>query len=433
MQKFSYLVLLKITVVAMCLLALVAESAQSTPVLDFEISHFRYQLHHFLRSDWGTDNTLEYFKHDMDVDMILRKEGGDITIGIELDPVDNIIGDDKPLLRTGYDELIDSFWLAWKPVSLAKHEFALTVGDFGTHFGKKINNYHSPRGSVEISWKMKDTSFVIGYGRKFEGDVNDDINGDIHMLRGQAHAVLDEKTGFTLGAYAELFTGRGIVIKEKEVTTGTDEDGTQQYMPAIEGDVTTVVAAIEAFGNVKGVNLYVESGGATGSMDQLNSEKNNSQTYDLSGFYALGGLKWKLGPVVANCEAAYGSGDDDPSDFNRTALGGAEDFLYDEVIENFILQNGMVNKQYAKFSVMQALSKKLMVMAAAIYQRPTEEFVSKYTQKTTDTYGVEFDAQINYTLTKSLTYVFKAGFVATDNNWMEYDPFKIVNRLVYEF
>ena len=37
------------------------------------------------------------------------------------------------------------------------------------------------------------------------------------------------------------------------------------------------------------------------------------------------------------------------------------------------------------------------------------------------------------TLTKSLTYIFKAGFVAADDDWMDSDPFKIVNRLVYEF
>lgn len=427
----------RIALLVLCIVAFAGESSYSAPVLDVEIAHFRYQMHHFLRSGWEKqdtlDETLEYFKHDMDVDVRLWKEGTDLAIGIEFDPIDNFIGDDKPLLRTGYDELIDSYWLAWQPASKQQYHLTVKVGDFGTNFGKTINNYHSPRGSFEISWKIREMSFVLGYGRKLEGDTNDDVGGDIHMIRSQAHAVLNKKSGLTLGAYAELFTGRGVVIKEKELITGYHEDGMPIYNPAIEGDVTTIVGAVEAYGNVKGIFLYVEGGAATGTMDQLNSEKTASQTYDLSGYYALGGVKWKFGPVMANIEAAYGSGDDDPSDFRLTALGGGEDFVYDEVIENFILRNSLVNKQYAKISLMQALSKRLLVMAAAIYQRPTETFISPYTKKTTDTYGVEFDTQLNYTLTKSLTYIFKAGFVAADDDWMDSDPFKIVNRLVYEF
>ncbi len=377
--------------------------------IKFNMQRLRYRFQYLIESDYGTEDSKEYFDDDFDTTWSFSK--GELELWFEIEIADSNMGDDKAP-NTDWDSVLGNYGGKWRPESLADSEFTLQVGDFGTGFGKMINNDDSPRGSVGVSWKMGDVAMVVEYGRRSEGETNDDVEGDEHLIRGQVHMPLGE-SGFNLGAYAALYTGSDLVFAE-EVT----------------GDRNAFLGAVEFSGKVSNLDLYSEAGFATGKSDETGEE------VDLSGFYIMGGTSVGVGQITLGIEGGFATGDEDGwadgKDEGFTAINS--DFWLGQVLhdESLILRSngkdgGLSNIIYGQVTAGMKPTDKLSLDAGLIYLKPVEEVGGA------DTYGTEIFGTIAYQLADSLAYKLYWGYAIPDDDFIEDNQYQLHNRLEFNF
>ncbi len=406
----------KLSAVLACMLVV----ALAVPVLagdDYAggLTYARYRFNHFTE-DFGTGDTSEYFDDDLDTTFTFSK--GEVELWWEFEWADSNMGGDKDS-QSSYKDAMKGYGGKWTPESLADSEFFLQVGDLGTGFGKNVNNDDSPRGSIEVGFKGGAANFVIGYGRDYEGDTNDDNEGDTHLLRGQMSMPVGEN--FNIGAYLALYAGSDIILQAADADAGTVE---------LKGDHSAFLGSFSMSGNAGGAGLFTEVGFAAGSRDMVAAGAVGDQ--DLSGFYLLGGADFEMDSVSFGIEAGFGTGDDpDTGDEDEGFLGFNNDFGFDDIIEDE-LAGGLSNKVYAKFSAGMSPSEKVDLSGALIYVAPVEDVAG--VNGTVDSYGFEVDAEMNYKLADNLKYVLTGAFASLEEDWQgESSAFQIMNRLEFKF
>jgi hypothetical protein len=426
MKKF---VLACVLVLALAVPAMAQEDDWS-----FEIGLMRYRFDHEVSSYFGGDlgDSQEYMDDDFDTQWVFKK--GDITLSWELELSDNNMGDDY-VAQASWDDTLGAYSGKWTPESMADNGFRLEVGDFGTGFGKNVNNDDSPRGSIEVGWTVGTIDLVLGYGKVYEGFTNDDLEGDEHLLRGQIHMPLGE-SGFSIGAYGAMYTGSDLIlqayaeVEEVDYSTGTV---TVAVTPEVTGELSAFLGSIEMSGAMSGFELYAEAGFATGSAEVVDEVSDVAVEGDLSGFYALGGMNFAAGQLSVGVEAGFGSGDDDAADLDNEAfLGFNNDFGFDDIIEDELADDGLSNKIYAKVSVGLSPTEKMSVEGAAIYVAPVEEVAG--VNGNVDSYGFEIDGSMSYKLADYLTYSLTGAFASLEEDWVGEDSaYQLVNRLEFLF
>jgi hypothetical protein len=372
------------------------------------LTYARYRFNHYI-DDPGIGDTREYF--DDDFDTVFTFQRGDVYAFFEWEISDANAGGDKAP-QASYADAIGAYGGRWTPESMADSAFKLEFGDIGTGFGKLINNDDSPWGSIEVSWKMGTASVLLGFGKDYEGNIDDDLEGDINLIRGQFHMPLGE-SGFNIGAYAAAYVGSDVDLQTDPVL--------------VQGDTSVFLGSLEFSGTVGGASIYSEVGFATGSMDEAVADA--AVEYDLAGFYVMGGLSMAVGQITLGVEAGFGSGDDDPADDSiDDFLGFNNDFGYDMLIEDDILGDGLSNKMYIKGKASLSPTEKMTVGAQVTYSAPTEDVAG--VNGMIDFYGVEFMGSVNYKLSDYLTYVLEAAVASLEEDWLgEDNAFQMMNRL----
>lgn len=439
----------KVTILLACLLtvalaipafAVHEESDQNLKLDDatgfyFELSQIRYRFNHYFQAIEGTDDSAEYLDDDFDTKFTFAR--GDITAYFELEIADNTMGDDTAQPDGSWNEVLGAYGGKWTPESLADSGFSLEVGDFGTGFGKNVNNDDSPRGSLEVAFDAASASIVLGYGRVGEWGTTDDVEGDSHLVRGQVNVPLGE-SGFSVGAYVAMYSGSDTVIQEAaDASLGTLDPVGQTVevipsVPQVLGDVSVFLGSVNFSGAVGGADIFAEAGFATGTQDSAVDDA--AVEGDLSGFYALGGANFAVGQITLGVEAAFGSGDDPgTADENEGFLGVNNDFGYDLVLEDNLEANGLTNKIYGKLIAKLSPTEKVTLEGDLIYTVAVEDFVSPHTGETADTYGFEVDVKVDYVIADYLTYVLNAGFLSPDESYIDETQYSVMNRLEFSF
>jgi hypothetical protein len=399
--------------------------AQEEDELKVELTYLRYRFNHFFESAFMTDDSAEYFDDDLDIKFEISK--GDVLVHMEFETADSAMGDDRAP-QESYSDAVKDYYGQWTPEALADNEFTLKAGKFDSvgGFGKMISNDDGYRGSVSASWKINDVAIVLGYGKRYEGETNDDIEGDDNSFRAKVAMPLGES--FTLTGYGAFYTKSDIILQE--AVAATDTTGA---VPEVQGDGSVFIGGVNLDGSLNNISLFAEAGFTSGSEDQ--AVNNAAVEYDLAGFYATGGASYTFGQVTLGVEAGFGSGDDDASDDSiDDFLGINNDYGFDEVIEDEILDNGLRNKIFVKATAAIAPTEKLNLDGAVIYVKPTEEFVSSVTGKEVDTYGFEFDATMTYKLAANLKYVLMGAVASVEEDWFdESSQYQVMNRLEFLF
>jgi hypothetical protein len=327
---------------------------------------------------------------------------------------------------------------------MADREFRLEVGDFGTGYGKRINNDDSPHGSIELGWKMGDVGLVLGYGRNFEGNINDDTEGDGHLMRGQVSLPLGE-SGFSLGVYAAFYNQNDVNLQDASAATVDvdEETGLPTVIaprPDVQGDQSVFLGSAEIAGAVGNVDVYAEIGFSNGSQDFV--ENDVPVDTDLSGFYIMGGANFNLGQVSLGIEGGFSPGDDDPNDNDIEAfIAVNEDFAIGQILhdEDMIAKtsppNGgtLSNLWYLQGTVGLSPSEKLGLSGSLLYLAPAEDVVSFFTGETVDSYGVELFGQLSYQIAEGLTFYEYVGVAFPDDDFVEDTQFQLTSRLHFLF
>lgn len=429
--------------------------------IKIEVPFFRYRLSHIVESelrrgffsiDGFTGASQEYLEGELDLGISIELSRY-VNAQVELELDDNYMGDDNEPQPGGYNDVIKGYWLSWSPAALRDNFFWIKVGDFGSSFGRYVNNNDSPRGSLEVSWILKNILFGLGYGRTFEGETNDDVIGDGHLIRGHLHVPVSDSR-FSIGAYGALYLDRDVLLQEASYVLNSDNELIST--PVLTSDATIFSGAIECSATIHASEFYTEFGFTTGSMDLPSEDFNMAYTaggnlilystdivdVELSGFYALGGAKFDFKPFFVGIEAGFGNGDGNRSDISDGEitgyLGPYNSFSIDEIIEDelLLLYNGaagLAGLTYLKVEAGVNPTERLYLSAAVIYEKPTEEFTSSVTAQQVDTFGIEFDTELSYQLTKHVNYVLTAAFAAIDDNWFEEDQFQVMNSIEFEF
>jgi hypothetical protein len=415
----------------------------------FNIDTVSYEFDWEVASDYvgGTDDTIEFFDDNFDTTQRFNK--GDLEVYYELEVADNNLGDDNPPQPLGagggdWEEALGNYSAKWTPESMADREFRLEVGDFGTGYGKRINNDDSPHGSIELGWKMGDVGLVLGYGRNFEGNINDDTEGDGHLMRGQVSLPLGE-SGFSLGVYAAFYNQNDVNIQAaSDATVDVDEEtGLPTVIaprPDVQGDQSVFLGSAEIAGAVGNVDVYAEIGFSNGSQDFV--ENDVPVDTDLSGFYIMGGANFNLGQVSLGIEGGFSPGDDDPNDNDIEAfIAVNEDFAIGQILhdEDMIAKtsppNGgtLSNLWYLQGTVGLSPSEKLGLSGSLLYLAPAEDVVSFFTGETVDSYGVELFGQLSYQIAEGLTFYEYVGVAFPDDDFVEDTQFQLTSRLHFLF
>ena len=416
----------KLTTMLVCMLAVamampvvpaMAQDEEASSPFVGGLTYARFRFNHFVQ-DLGVGDTSEFLDDDYDTTFTFKK--GEVELWFEYEISDSTMGDDKET-QADYESVIGGYGGRWTPEAWADHAFFLQVGDLGTGFGRNVNNDDDPRGSVEVAFKTGPASFVLGYGKVYEGDTDDDVEGDENLFRGQVHFPLGE-SGFTLGAYAAVYLLGDQILVEADEDAGTTE---------IKGDGTTFLGSLEMSGTAGIVDIYAETGFATGSVDELQGI--DADEVDLSGFYALGGVSMPVSSVTLGLEAAFGTGDDPDTDDEREGfLGWNNDFGFDEIIEDEIADDGLSNKMYVKLSLGTSPTEKMDLNANLVYVAPVEDVEG--VNGTVDSYGFEVNSDLNYQLAGNLKYVLMGAFASLEEDWQgESTAYQVMNRLEFKF
>ncbi|MBD3307367.1 hypothetical protein GF339_13095 [candidate division KSB3 bacterium] len=412
-----------------------AAHVDDDPGWRFNIDTVRYRFDWEIASAFDeSGDTVEFMDDDFDTTWSFQR-GGDLTIFFDFEVADSNLGDDVDP-QGSYADALGGYAAIWTPEAMADSEFTLTVGDFGTGFGKAINNDDSPHGSIGVAWKMGNASMVLEYGRTYEGDTNDDVEGDGHLVRGQVHMPLGE-SGFNVGAYAAMYSQTDVLIQEATEATVEPGDANVPVIvpgaPAIQGDQSAFIGALEMSGSMGNVSVYSEASFLTGTQDFPSGDAAFER--DLSGFYIMGGATFNVGQITLGVEGGFSPGDDDPdddevADFTRVN----SDFwigqiLHDEgLIVNSVGQDGgIANLIYVQGSASMSPSEKLSLSGNAVYLAPVEEVGE------VDTYGFELFGDVSYQLGDYVKYVLYYGFAFPDENFIDETLYQITNRLEFAF
>ena len=402
----------------------------------FNVDFLRYRFDWEVASDFGTEDSQEYFDDDFDTTWRFNK--GDIELYFELEIADSNMGDDV-LANAAWDDVLGAYGAKWMPESMADSAFTLQVGDFGTGFGKAINNDDSPRGSVGVSWKMGDVAMVLEYGRRYEGCTNDDECGDAHLFRGQVHMPIGEN--FNVGAYGAFYNAA-----DQELVGEIEVPGSDVVIAAALGDESIFLGAVEMSGSVGGASIYSEIGfaagsrdaGVAGAFDEATGQiiaVSSTNDVDLSGFYAMGGASFDMGQVTLGVEAGFSPGDDNPNDDKQEDFTAVNtDFwigqiLHDEglIVNSVGKDGGISNLLYAQVTAGLSPTEKMGMNAGLVYLKPAEEVGG------VDTYGVELFGDVSYKLSDNLKYVFYWGYAIPDEDFIEDNQYQFTNRLEFKF
>jgi len=401
--------------------------AQDDDELKVELTYLRYRFNHFFQSSFESEkygDASEFFDDDLDIKFEISK--GDVLVHMEFETADATMGDDHNP-QESYSDAVKDYYGQWTPESLADNEFTLKAGKFDSvgGFGKMINNDDGYRGSVSASWKINDVAITLGYGKRSEGETDDDVEGDDNSFRAKVALPLGES--FTITGYGAFYTKSDITLQE--AVAATDDTAA---VPEVQGDGSVFIGGVNLDGSLNNISLFAEAGFTSGSEDY--AVNNAAVEYDLAGFYATGGASYTIGQVTLGVEAGFGSGDDDATDDSiDDFLGINNDYGYDEIIEDEILDNGLRNRIFVKATASIAPTEKLSVDGAVIYEAPAEDVVG-VTGKTVDTYGFEVDVTMNYKLASNLTYVLMGAVASLEEDWLdESSQYQVMNRLEFLF
>jgi hypothetical protein len=335
------------------------------------------------------------------------------------------------------------------PAGMADNELRLEFGDFGTGYGLRINNDDSPRGSVEVGWKAGTGTWVLGYGKTFEGDTNDDIEGDGHLIRGQAAYPIGE-SGMNIGAYLSFYLQNNVDLVESAVASVEFDPGDPNLDPIVipeqsrvQGDRNVFVGAVDFSGALATWDFFSEIGFAAGSTDEeldSNGDGVFDDTFsrDLSGFYIAGGANFPAGNWSLGVEAGYSPGEF-KADEDTGFVGFNEDFGVGEVLhdEGLIKNTNGVNTSLSNLWYIQGNASTTMnkwdFYVGGVYFAPINDVLSEYTNKITKNYGFEFFGNVIYNFTDYLSYTLFYGVAFPDSDFIEDTQYQFVNRMEFLF
>jgi hypothetical protein len=396
--------------------------AQDGDEFMFEMTQMRYRFDHEVASVDGSGDLTEYFDDDFDTEFMFSR--GEVQIFFDLEVADtNMGGDIAP--QNSYADALGDYGIRWSPESLADSEFKLELGEFnGMSFGRNINNDDGNRGTIVLSWKMGSIGLALGYSKIFEGNTDDDIEGDEHQFRVKADVPLGE-SGFNMAAYAAMYSAADLIFAE---AVPASEDGTDPGSPEFKGDRNIMLAAVEFSGTVSNLDIYSEVGFATGTDEQSGTE------VDLSGFYAMGGASIPVGQVTLGFEGGFASGDDDATDDKDEGFTAVNsDFWLGQIMhdEELITRTngsggGLSNIIYALATVAMSPTEKLSLDAGFLYLKPVEEVNGA------ENYGMEVYGGASYALADFVTYSLYWGVAMADEDFVDESLYQITNRLEFD-
>ncbi|PID58331.1 hypothetical protein CSB45_04495 [candidate division KSB3 bacterium] len=419
MKRFTIAVV-SVLAVLMALPVMAQDEDEMSP-LSGGLTFARYRFDYDVR-DLAAGSTSEFFEDDFDTTFTFKK--GEIELWFEIEFADNVMGDDNAT-QNSYSDAFKGYGAKWTPESLSDSEFFLQVGDLGTGFGKNVNNDDSPRGSIEVGFTSGTASFVLGYGRTYEGNTDDDAEGDGNLIRGQVSMPLGE-SGFTVGTYLAGYFASDIIIQEAEEGDSTAVPPVAA-VPEIKGDSTVFLGSLNLSGTAGSFDVFAETGFASGTDDTVSGE------IDLSGFYLLGGFSMPVGTMTLGVETGFGTGNDPDTSDNEGFLGVNNDFGIDMIIEDALTDDGLSNKMYAKLSLSASPTEKMGLDTNFVYVAPVED-VDGVNGTTVDSYGFEVNGSMNYKLADNLKYILEVAFASLEEDWLgESSAYKTMNRLEFKF
>jgi len=388
----------------------------------FNVTFMRYRFNWQLQSAFGTGDFSELMDDDFDTTWTFNK--GDIRVYFEWEISDNTMGNDY-FTQNSYHDAIGAYSGRWMPSGMADREFRLEFGDFGTGYGLRINNDESPRGSVEVGWKAAGGDWVLGYGKKYEGNTNDDTEGDGHLIRGQGHFALGE-SGMKLGAYLAFYINDNTIIAE-----------------GVQGDQNVFLGSVDFSGALASFDFFSELGWSTGSQDVALEAGEDGVIpgkfeRDLSGFYLTGGANFGAGNWTIGVEAGYAPGElkegEDTGFVGFTEDYGIGEILHDEgLIKNTNgVNTSLSNLVFAQVSGSTSFNKWDFYLGG-VYFAPVNTIVSRFTGEKTDAYGFEIFGNLVYHIADYLSYTLFYGVAFPDSNFVSDTQFQLVNRMEFLF
>jgi hypothetical protein len=444
----------------LCLLSAVIAAADEESSMKVTVPVFRYRLDHVIESDLYRGllsefegETWEYLRGELELGISFDLSRY-VNAYIELRLDNNYMGENNPPQPGGYNDVLRHYWVRWSPAAFSDQALMLKVGDFGTGFGRFVNNNDSPRGSIEVSWIMRDMAFNLGYGRTFEGSQFNSAHGDGHLIRGQWRWPASSGN-FSIGTYGAVYIDRDVLVQDADYGISLDQEPT--LIPELLSNGTVFVGAVECSGGIRNIEVYTEFGMTSGSADLASSDDLNIaygaggnvflyntalSEVKLSGAYALGGLTVDFDSFAFAVEAGFGNGDGlytDTADGEiRGYLGPHNSFSIDDIIEDklLLLHNGaagLAGLTYLKMTVDVKPMPRWTVAGAVVYEKPTKPFMSPITGQRVESFGFEFHARSTYQFTKHLDYAVMAALALIDESWFEDNQFRLRNSLEFKY
>ncbi len=387
------------------------EQAEQEDKLTLEWTQVRYRFEHEVSSVDGSGDMSEYFDDDFGTELTFTK--GNLRLFFGLEVADSKPGGDSDP-QSSYADALGDYGAIWTPESLADSDLQLQIGGFnGVSFGKLTNNADGVHGNIVVSWKMGGVDLALGYGKRYEGNTNDDADGDNHLIRGKV--ALPVGGSFNIGAYTALYMGNDVLLREAS-----------DALPEVKGNDDIIIGGFEFAGNVSSANLYSELGFATGQ---------DVTEIDLSGFYAMGGASVPVGQVTLGIEAGFGTGADDPpdakdegfiainSDFWRGKIMHADELI----THTNGARGGISNIIYALLTADMNPTEKLDLSTGFLYLKPVEEIGGA------ENYGMEVYGSANYQLADYVSYGFYWGVGIPDEDFVDESLYQVWQRLQFSF
>jgi hypothetical protein len=335
------------------------------------------------------------------------------------------------------------------PSGMADREFRLEFGDFGTGYGLRINNDDSPKGSIEAGWKAGVSNWVLAYGKTFEGDTNDDTEGDGHLIRGQAHYPIGE-SGMKIGAYLAFYLQDNVDIVESTLATLEPNPDDPTLPPIVippqirvQGDQNVFLGSVDFSGALATWDFFSELGFATGTRDEpLDSTGDDiadtTFSRDLSGFYITGGANFGAGNWNLGVEAGYAPGEF-KEDENTGFVGFNEDYGIGEILhdEGLIKDANKVNTSLSNLIFIQLSGStsvnKWDFFVGGVYFAPVEDILSEFTGKIADQYGFEIFGNLKYQIADYMSWTAFYGIAFPESNFIDDTQYQLVNRIEFQF
>ncbi len=330
---------------------------------------------------------------------------------------------------------------------------------YDADFSETDNNDEAFYGPIDTSWNVGNVALALDYNRRYEGNINEKLLGDEHLIRGELRMPLGE-SGFSVGAYLTMYTAndkemhevfierpgsqravQANIVETSEEVDGIDQaafawsssDQNEAMSPSTKTPVlkmssnrSAVVGAVNFSGAVKGVDVFTEVGFASGTGE---SRGYSTAIEDLDGasFYALGGAKYPLGQVTLGLEAGFENGDEPIDDLAGDFLGFEDNFWVDTIIEDGIPGDKLHDKLYAKVSASMSPTERMSVEGVFSCVKPIEDADGA------NTYGFEVNGAFSYSLASYVKYLIKAGVASLENASMEDSYYKVINKLEFDF